>query len=235
MKPGRRGLLIPSLIVAVCVLLLTGLGTWQVYRLHWKEGILAQIAAAEHAPPQPVGPNPPDYGRVEATGRFRFDRAVRYGIDVRDTPKGAVLGHYQLVPLERDNAPALLVNRGWVPEQPDGPVDDPDTIVTVVGYVRPPSSPGWFSPADDVAKRQFYTLDPPVIARDLGIGPVLPFSLTVLGPARDGRYPVPAQDFPRPPNNHLSYAVTWYALAVLLLVMFVLRVRTRPTSVTAYR
>lgn len=231
----KSRLLLPSLFVAVCVAILLGLGTWQVYRLHWKEKILAQIDASEHAPPQPLGEHPPPYGRVSATGHFRYDRAVRYGIDVRDTLKGAILGHYELVPLERDGAPTVLVNRGWVPEQPTVPVDQPDGTVTVTGFVRPASPAGWFTPADNVAARQFYALDPQVIAAAIGLGPVLPFSLTVLGPDVPGHLPIPAQDFPRPPNNHLSYAVTWYSLALILLVMFVMRVRMKPGSLTAYR
>ncbi len=224
----RRGLLVPCLCVALAVLVLLGLGTWQVYRLHWKEGILARIAAAEHAPVLPLGANPPQYERVSVTGHFRFDLAARYGIDVRDTLKGPIPGHYQVVPMERDGAPTLLVNRGWVPETAGVSVDKPGGVVTVIGFVRPGSRPSWFSPADNPADRQFYTLDPPVILKSLGIDRALPFALTVLGPDENGRYPVPAQDFPRPPNNHLSYAITWYSLAVVLVVIFVLRLRERP-------
>ena len=41
-----------------------------------------------------------------------------------------------------------------------------------------------------------------------------------LGSVDAGTYPVPAQQLPRPPNNHLSYAITWYGLAVALVVIF---------------
>jgi surfeit locus 1 family protein len=232
-----RRLLVPVLVVALAELLLLGLGTWQVRRLHWKEGILARIDAAEHAPVRPLGNDPPLYQRVTVTGRFRYDLAVKYGIEGRDTVKGPVLGHFQLVPLERDNAPALLVNRGWVPDAPGAPLDQPAGVVTVTGFVRPGSTANWFSPADNQPERLFYTLDPPVIAAALGIPDALPFSLTVLGPYQPDRFPDPARDFPRPPNNHLSYAVTWYSLAAIMLVMFVIRVRARPAAgaATAYR
>lgn len=223
---GRRtrpGLLLPILLAAIGVAILLGLGTWQVYRLHWKEGILAEIAASEHNKPAPLTDHPPDYGRVAVTGRFRFDKEVRLGVDVRDTPQGTVMGHYQLVPLERDGAPSVLVNRGWVPET--AKPQDPVGTVTITGYVRPGDHPGWFMPANDIPGRQVYVLDPPAIAAALGIGPVEPFTLTVLGTVADGVYPVPAADFPRPPNNHLSYAVTWYSLALALLVIFTLRIK----------
>ena len=57
-RPGvsaTRRLLLPGLMTAVMVLLLCGLGTWQVYRLQWKLAVLAQIAVAEQAPPVPPG------------------------------------------------------------------------------------------------------------------------------------------------------------------------------------
>ena len=209
------------------VLLLLSLGTWQVYRLQWKENILAQIAASEHGPVRLLGTDPPLYARVTATGHFRFDLAARYGIDVRDTLKGPMVGHFQIVPLEREDAPTLLVNRGWVPETPGVPVDNPVGLVTVIGFVRPATPAGWFSPADDTRTRQFYSLDPAVISKTLGVAQALPFSLTALGPAKESQFPVPASTLPQPPNNHLTYAITWYSLAIVLVVMFVLRLRAR--------
>ena len=232
LKSDQRSLLLPTLLVGLGVLLLLGLGTWQVYRLHWKEGILADIAAAESHPPTPLTEHPSAWGRVAVTGRFRYDEAVRFSLDVRDTTTGSVMGHYQLVPLERDGAPTLLVNRGWIPETPGTQVDEPAGPVTVTGYIRQGDKPAWFSPADDVAGRQFYVLDPPAIAKAIGIGPVEPFALVVLGntlsPGPEGHYPEPAADFPRPPNNHLSYAITWYSLAIVLVVMFIIRIRAKP-------
>jgi surfeit locus 1 family protein len=228
LKRSQPSLLLPGFFVSLGVLLLLGLGTWQVYRLHWKEGILAEIAAAESHPPAPLTEHPPEWGRVTVSGRFRYDKAVRIGLDVRDTTTGSVMGHDQLVPLERDGAPALLVDRGWIPETKGTPVDEPAGPVSVTGYIRQGEHPAWFSPADDVAGRQFYVLDPPAIAKAMDDGPVEPFALIVLGTAADGHYPVPAADFPRPPNNHLSYAITWYSLAIVLVVMFIIRIRAKP-------
>jgi surfeit locus 1 family protein len=221
----KRSPLLAGLFVSLGVLLLLGLGTWQVYRLHWKEGILAEIDAAEAHPPAPLTEHPPAWGRVAVTGRFDYSKAVRFSLDVRDTTTGSVMGHYQLVPLERDGAPALLVNRGWIPETAGTKVDKPTGTVTVAGYVRMGDHPSWFSPSDDVPGRQFYVMNPPAIAKAMGIGPVEPFALVVLGNAPAGEYPAPATDFPRPPNNHLAYAITWYSLAAVLVAMYAVRIR----------
>jgi len=138
-----------------------------------------------------------------------------YGADVRDTPSGSVLGEQLLAPFEREAGPPILVDRGWVageqrPKAASG-------TVAIDGYVRPPDHPGWFSPTDDPAKRQFYTLDPARIGAALGLPVVAPFTLVVLGPPG---IPDPARSLPRPPNDHLSYAITWFSLAVILLAVF---------------
>jgi surfeit locus 1 family protein len=102
---------------------------------------------------------------------------------------------------------------------------DPPGEVTVTGYVRPGDTAHWFSAADDVAGRQFFTLDPDAIARALDETNALPFVLVALGPAPANVYPIPADHLPRPPNNHLSYVITWYGLALSLVVVFVVWMR----------
>jgi len=94
--------------------------------------------------------------------------------------------------------------------------------VTVVGFVHPPARAGWFAATDDVAGRRVFSLDPATIGAALGLPAVAPFILVALGPppALPGA-PIPAEHLPRPPNNHLQYAITWYGLAAALAVVFV--------------
>ena len=204
---------------------LLGLGTWQVYRLQWKEGILARIAAAEAAPPVPLPPDSASavllpYTKVSVTGHFRFDRVAEFGAEVRDTRAGPTMGTSQIVPLERDNAPAILVDRGWIPQKRETSLNEPAGVVTVTGYVRPAEVQHWFSPTDDEAGRQFFTLNPAAIGAALGFPNPEPFTLVAMGPSIPETYPAPAEHLPRPPNNHLSYVITWYGLAVSLVVIF---------------
>lgn len=230
MRSARSRFLIPGLSTLIMLLVLIGLGTWQVYRLQWKEGILAQIALAEAAPPVPLTSDPAPYTKVSATGRFRFDLAAQFGAEVRDTNTGPTMGFYQIVPLERDGASTVLVDRGWIPQTRETALDGSGGVVSVIGYVRPGESQHWFSPADDAAARQFYTLDPAAIGAAVGVRNPAPFTLVALGPATAASYPAPAQHLPRPPNNHLSYVITWYGLAVALLVIFGVWIRKAPRS-----
>jgi len=226
--PAARRLLLPGLTTAIMVLILVGLGTWQVFRLQWKLGILAEIAAAERAAPVPLGAAPPRFAKVSVTGHFLYDKAADYGADVRDTSRGPAMGAQQIVPLVRPGAPPVLVDRGWIPESSAAPVDDPPGEVTVTGYVRPTELPHWFTPAPDLAARRFYTLDTAAIGLALGLPQPEPFVLIALGKILPETYPIPAQHLPRPPNDHLSYAITWYGLAVAAIVVFTVWARKKP-------
>jgi len=220
-----RRLLGPGLIALAMFAILIGLGTWQIYREHWKEGILARIARAESAPPVPLHGDPTPFTKVAVTGRLRADLSASYGDDVRDTRQGLTMGTFLIQPLERPGQPPLLVDRGWVPQNRTAPIAQPQGDTTVVGYIHAPEKPGMFSAGDDAATRTFYTLDPEKIGASLGLPRVAPFILIAMGPAPPQHWPDPARHLPRPPNNHLNYAITWYSLALTLVVMFVIRAR----------
>src|SRR6185312_5373130 len=220
-----RRLLVPGIMTAVMLAVLIGLGTWQVYRLRWKEGVLDRIAKAEASPPVPLMPVPSPYAKVEVTGRFMPDLTAQFGAEVRDTAAGTQLGTRLIEPLQRPGAPPVLVDRGWVPVNRRQPVDQPNGTVTVVGYVHPADKASWFSAPDDPAARQFYTLDPAAIAAALGLPKVEPFILVALGEPHAGQWPEPARHLPRPPNNHLSYVITWYGLALALVAVFIVWAR----------
>jgi surfeit locus 1 family protein len=158
------------------------------------------------------------FERVISTGALRPDLAVSYASDVRDGPNGPIFGVFLLEPLVRPDAPPVLVDLGWVPADPHG---GPALTVagrrTIAGYVRTAEPPSLFTPAPDLARRQFYALDPPAIGRALGLE-LAPFTLVAVGSDRPGIYPAPASSLPRPPNNHLQYAATWFTLAAIVLV-----------------
>ncbi len=234
--PWRR-LLVPSFLALPVLALLLALGIWQLQRLAWKSALLADLAAAQAAPPVPAD-RPVAYAHITATGRFRHDLEALLGVEVR----GPVLGARLITPLERDGAPPLLVERGWVPADRAG-VLRPEGSVTVTGYARPAERAVLFAARDSPAERRFYTFDPGAIGAALGLTPA-PFGLTVVapGPARAegglgsapaphrGAVPDPQRGFPAPRNPHLGYAITWLGLAAAWVVIFALWARRRITA-----
>lgn len=215
-----RSLALPALCAFLALLILLALGAWQIQRLHWKEGILARISAAEAAPPVPLQGTPGPFEKVEVTGRFRPDEAALFGAIVGTTPQGDRMGGDLIVPLERTDGPPVLVDRGWVPDPIPTDVTWPTGDAHVSGYVLAPQTPGIFTPAPDAAHRRFYALDPGVIAAALGLKTVAPFTLIAMGPVEFGHYPAPAIHLPRPPNDHFQYALTWFGLAGALVLVF---------------
>jgi surfeit locus 1 family protein len=217
----RRPVLVAFLAAIPVLGLLLFLGTWQLQRLAWKNDLIARIAASEARPAEPLGESPAMLARVRVTGRFDHAREATLGVSTR----GPVLGTHLVTPLLREGAPAILVDRGWVPLDRAGPVARPEGAVTVEGWVHPGDRAGLFSATDDPAARRFYTFDPAAIGAALGLA-VAPHGLVALGSG--GGLPDPARTLPRPTNNHLGYAITWYGLALALvgvLAAFALRSR----------
>jgi surfeit locus 1 family protein len=219
---GPKGrLIVPGVITLLMLAVLIGLGVWQLERRAWKLSVLAQIDQAESGPAIPMPADPPPFAKVRVTGTLRPDLQARYGSDVRELPSGSAIGAYLIEPLERPGQEPLLVDLGWVPT---GQTVAPSGTV-VEGYIRAPSRPGLFSAKDDPAGRRFFTLDPAPIAASLGLARVAPFTLVAMGPVTPGVFPQPAETLPRPPNDHLNYALTWFGLALALVVVFAVYAR----------
>jgi len=213
-------LALPGFLAALLVLLLIGLGVWQLHRLRWKLGILAEIHAAEMRPGIPLSGHPGPFAKVVVTGRLRTDLAALYGDDVETTPQGLAQGGQLIIPLERTDGPPVMVDLGWVPMSDRVPPTLPTGTTSVSGYVHAPDHPWLFSAPDDVPGRRFYTLDPARIGAALGLKQVAPFTLIALGRQQFGVYPMPAEHLPEPPNNHLQYALTWFGLALVVVIQF---------------
>lgn len=215
-----RDLLLPGFLAAILIAALVGLGVWQLHRLKWKLGILAEIAASEGRPGIPLSDHPGPFSKVTVAGRLRLDLAALYGDQLRDTSAGPIQGGQLIVPLVRPSGPPVLVDLGWVPLKDELPASLPTGPTVVNGFVQAASHPGIFSAPDDPAARRFFTLDPVRIGASLGLAEVAPFMLIALGTPHPGIYPIPAERLPHPPNNHLEYALTWFGLAGVVVLEF---------------
>ena len=207
------------------------LGVWQLQRLAWKTALLADIDRAESGRAIPLAQDPPAFAKIRVEGEFLPGAYALYGADVADTPGpppmgGPRMGARMIVALRRaGNEVPVLVDRGWVPAERAGDIAAPAGPVSVDAYVRRADRPGLFAPADDPARHRFFTLDPAAIGPSLGLARVAPFVLVALGPRLPGVYPQPAQELPRPANDHLSYAITWFVLALTLAIIFTIYCR----------
>lgn len=198
---------------------LVALGVWQVNRLGWKldliERIEARVSAQPVAPPEDwfdVTRERDEYTRVTVSGRFLHDRETL--VQAVTTLGG---GFWVLTPFESERGYTVLVNRGFVPPE----LRDPDTraeaqiasATEVTGLLRMSEPGGGFLRRNDPAAGRWYSRDAEAIALAQRIGPVAPFFIDADATPNPGGFPVGGLTVLSFSNNHLSYALTWFALA----------------------
>ncbi len=211
------------------VLLMSGLGVWQLQRLQWKEAILAQIAVRRDAPASPLPSrenwaalNPDAYEYRHVFIRGVFDHA-RESYLFRASATGAAgggAGYEVLTPLRLEGGGEVIVNRGFVPAELQDPArraaGQIAGEVTVTGLMRRPESRNAFTPADEPEKNLWFTRDPRALAAHWALADAAPFSVDADATENPGGWPKGGATVMTIPNNHLSYALTWFALAATL-------------------
>ena len=239
----RTGLAVPILFALASVAAFLALGTWQVERKAWKEALIATIDARVAAQPMPLprrelwsklNPADDEFRRVEFSAVFiPGTHALVYTPGSRSAGEMQGPG-YWLFALARLGAGDLLaINRGFVPEsrKNSGSLADPDGPIYMIGVMRWPEIRGYFAPRDDPVHNLWFIRDHLAIsaAKDWQAqgGRLAPFFI-------DLERPTPASGLPRPAklavnlrNAHLQYAIIWYGLAAVVVIMFVLWLRSR--------
>lgn len=241
----RNGFLV---FIALMVLVLIGLGTWQLQRLDWKKDLIRQSQAAITA--KPVSMNDitagiehgyqVDWLRISLTGHFRHD-LQRYLY--KPTKQG--LGYQVITPFIDTAGYVVFVERGWIPKALKASAD-PETIrkpqgkITITGITRL-HDPGFklFLADRDVKNNIWYWYDVKTMAASLpaGLGEKPDGSLPVIsavfvqlepgGEPGEQKYPLIKPVRLELPNNHLQYALTWFGLALVMTVLGVYFYRTR--------
>jgi surfeit locus 1 family protein len=222
-RPG----IAPTVAALVGLAVLVALGTWQMQRLHWKEGLIAHRAAQLAAPAAALPETGSDwrafdYRRVEATGVFRHDLEQLFGV----RKHGQELGHQVLTPLLRSDGSAVLVDRGWVPREridpstrPSGQVSGQVTLTGIARY-RKGEEQHWFTPDNQPEAGHWYWYDLDAMEQALGLE-LLPVVLEADDTPNPGGLPVGGLTIIALPNNHLQYAMTWYGLALTLVAVYI--------------
>jgi surfeit locus 1 family protein len=223
----RGGLLVPGFAAFVALVVLLGLGTWQLERKAWKEALIATLD--RHASDPPAALPPPsewaamtrdnsEFMRVRLRVEFRKDSdALVYtsGSAIRDDVKGT--GYFVFTPARLTDGQQVVVNRGFVPGRAYPTQSGPQDIV---GAIRWPETPSLFVSDHDAAGDIWMVRDPVAMSRLRGWGEVAPFYIEQEAPVPPGGLPHPAPLTVRLRNDHLNYAITWYGLAAVLIAMF---------------
>jgi surfeit locus 1 family protein len=224
-----RRLIVPGIASLIGVALLVALGVWQLRRLAWKEALIAAVEARAHMAPvalpapaswSALDPADYEYRRVEATGVYDYSHQ-EFVFTSMEEPRGRYggVGYLVMTPLRLADGGVVIVNRGFVPEEMKAQADTgPQGETHVVGLMRASERRNLFTPADEPERGVFFTRDADGLAKAMQLGPHAPFTLD----AEAGPDPLPEGGETRLtfPNNHLSYAFTWFGMAAALAGVF---------------
>jgi surfeit locus 1 family protein len=222
-RAARPSLWLTVLSLAAFVVLIA-LGVWQVERRTWKLALIDRVEQRVHAPAHPI-PAPAtwaavtaasdEYRHVSITGHFRHDRETQVQAVTEEGP-----GYWVLTPLERSDGTTILVNRGFVPSErrdastrrdgnPEGPVE-------ITGLLRMTEPKGGFLRTNVPQHNRWYSRDVAEISAARDLHNVAPFFVDADARSQTSGGPIGGLTVVRFPNNHLIYALTWFALAFML-------------------
>ncbi len=229
LRDRRRGGVIEATVFTHAgVVILIGLGIWQLDRKVWKENLIATVTARLERSPEAL-PAPAGWTRLTAAAdEYRHvtfpaeflagQEALVYtaGSAFRPDVQGA--GYWVFAPARLAGGSIVLVDRGFVPaDRKDAATRTqgaPQGIVDIVGVMRWPEARGMFTPADEPQNNVWYLRDSTAIATAKKWNTAAPFYIEQEAPVPPGGSPKPGKLEVALPDNHLQYAITWFGLAL---------------------
>lgn len=208
---------------AVLIVVFVLLGNWQVRRLAWKQDLIAAVDArafgAPVALPAQFDPDLHAYQRVSVDGTFLDTPAVLVKAVTEIGP-----GSWVMVPMQTDQG-ILWVNRGYVHADVDEPGDWSAPTSPITGLLRPSVDGGTLLERNDPSGNRWVSRDTQAMSAARGLGETLPYFLDAGHQGPPGSWPRGGMTVITFSNSHLSYALTWYAMAGLLAAALVYVVR----------
>jgi surfeit locus 1 family protein len=198
------------------------LGTWQLERLQWKRALIAQVNRNLHAPvisveqALAIGTQAAQYRRVRLVGHFDNSKEAYIFTTANDAP-----AYHVITPMTLDDERTLLVDRGVVPERLRDPrarsAGQIGAEAHVAGIWRIPDTQGLFTPVPNLSKRIWYARDVQGIAKANGLSLAAPVIVEADATPNPGGWPKGGETIVTFRNDHLQYAITWFALAAVVL------------------
>lgn len=210
--PDMRRILFLLIFGVAGLAILVSLGVWQVQRLAWKQGVLAEIESRISAEPvglpDTISADAEKYLPVTITGDMEPGE-IHVLVSVKQVGAG-----YRIIQSFSTAERTILVDRGFIPttakdaERRNGPM-------TIIGNLHWPDEIDSYTPEPDIDDNIWFARDVPNLAAALGAEPVLLIARSETDP---GITPLPV-DTAGIPNDHLQYAITWFGLALVWAAM----------------
>ena len=221
-----RPLLWPTFFALPALIILLGLGTWQVQRLEWKNQLIHDFETRATADPieLPVVAIAPEmeFRHLSLTGEFDHDRELFL---TGRTYEGNA-GFHIVTPFQLTDGRIILINRGWVSESYRDPAKRAFTLVegetTVAAILRFPAKKGYFVPENEPDNGFWFTLVPAQMVKHLALGDDAETDIyaAALRTSDKISLPIGAKTETNLRNSHLGYAITWYGIACALIGVY---------------
>ena len=202
-----------SVFVSFIILVLISLGSWQLYRLNWKLNLISEINnSLKNDPVELSKSDKKNYLRIRTSGRIDFDKQI-YLYNLNDSGKP---GFEVINPILIGNE-NYLINRGWIPfNKKDKAEINLINTNHIIGTLKKQSKANSFKPENDIEKNYWFTLDRDDIFSYTG----KKFSKYIIYINGDYKTPEPKVITANISNNHKKYAITWFSMAISILLIY---------------
>ena len=193
------------------------MGTWQLYRLQWKLELISEITfGLESSPIEYSNLIKKNYQRVKAKGKFDFDKQI-YLYSLNDNGKP---GYDVVTPFRTNKNVNVLINRGWInKELKNNPSinSNIDSEQKIVGLLRKIYKPNIFKPDNELKNNIWFSINLEDFKETTGEQ----FSeFVIFLEDNQVKAPLPKKISIDVPNNHLKYAITWYAISISIIFYY---------------
>jgi len=202
-----------SVFTIFFILVFIALGSWQIIRLNWKNNLILEIEnSLENPPVELTQSKKENYLKIKTSGKIDFDKQIYlYNLDEKGTPGFEVIN-----PISIDNE-NFLMNRGWIPfEKKDSQDLNLFDENNITGTLKLQGAKNIFKPENDIEENYWFSLNREDILKFTG----KEFSKYIIYLDGNFQFPKPKKITANISNNHKKYAITWFSLAISILLLY---------------
>jgi len=202
-----------SVFVYFIILVLLSLGSWQLYRLNWKLNLISEIEnSLKNDPVELSKSDKKNYLRIKTSGQIDFDKQIYlYKLNKSGKPGFEVINP---ILIGNEN---YLINRGWISfDQKDQSEINFVNEDKIIGTLKLQTKASIFKPENDIEKNYWFTLNRDDVFKYTGKN----FSNFIIYLNGDYKTPEPKVITANISNNHKKYAITWFSMAISILLIY---------------
>jgi surfeit locus 1 family protein len=202
-----------SVFVIFFILVFVALGSWQIIRLNWKNNLIFEIENSLKKPPVKLtNLNMENYLKIKTSGSVDFEKQIYlYNLNDKGAPGFEVINPVLI------NNKNYLINRGWIPfEKKDTKEINILNESNIIGTLKLQGRKNIFKPDNDIKKNYWFSLNRDDILEFTG----KEFSKYIIYLGGNYEFPKPKIITANISNNHQKYAITWFSLAISILLLY---------------